>query len=89
MLPCSACCPRPAPLPPPDAHQSIRGPQVTPLEVALAALAPDAAAAAAALLRAEGVTTAHLRSGAVTDADLEKAGLAANARAAIAAWRTP
>ncbi len=54
---------------------------------ALAGLDPDAAAAAAAVLRAEGVTAAQLRSGAVTDADLEGAGLAADARAAIAAWR--
>ncbi len=89
LLPCSACCPRPAPLPPRRASTHQRGgPQETPLEAALAALAPDAAAAAAALLRAEGVTTAQLRSGAVTDADLEEAGLAADARAAIAAWRT-
>ena len=57
------------------------------LESALAGLAPDAAAAAAALLRAECVSAAQLRSGEVTDADLAEAGLAADARAAIAAWR--
>ncbi len=57
------------------------------LEAALSALAPDAAATALALLQAEGVTAGQLRGGAVTDADLEGAGLAADARAAIAAWR--
>ncbi len=57
------------------------------LEDALAALSPDAAAAASAVLRAESVTAAQLRSGVVTDADLEEAGLSADARAAIAAWR--
>ncbi len=62
-------------------------PQETSLEEALAGLAPDAAVIAAALLRAEGVTAAQLRSGDVTDTDLEEAGLAADARAAIAAWR--
>ena len=50
--------------------------------------APDAAAAAAALLQAEEVTAGQLRDGDVTDADLEEAGLAADAIAAIAAWRT-
>ncbi len=39
------------------------------------------------MLHAEGVTAAQLRSGAVTDADLEEAGLADDARAAVAAWR--
>jgi hypothetical protein len=58
------------------------------LEAALAALAPDAAAAAAAALRGEGVTAAQLSSGTVTDAELEEVGLSADARAAIATWRT-
>jgi hypothetical protein len=62
-------------------------PQEATLESALAGLAPDAAAAAAALLRAEGVTAEQLRAGSVTDADLGEAGLAPDARAAIAAWR--
>ncbi len=62
-------------------------PQEPTLEGALAGLPPDAADAAAAALRREGVTAAQLRSGAVTDADLEEAGLAADARAAIAAWQ--
>ncbi len=58
------------------------------LEAALAPLAPDAAAAAAAWrLRAEEVTAEQLRAGAVTDADLAEAGLTADARAAITAWR--
>ncbi len=64
----------------------LQAPEPT-LEAALAALAPDAAAAAAAALRGEGVTAAQLRSGAVTDAELEEVGLSADARAAIAAWR--
>jgi hypothetical protein len=61
-------------------------PELT-IEDALAALAPEAAAAAAATLLAEGVTVAQLRRGAVTDEDLEEVGLSAEARTAIAAWR--
>jgi hypothetical protein len=57
------------------------------LESAPAALAPDAAAAATAALRAEGGTAAQLRAGAVTHVDLEGACLSADARAAVAAWR--
>jgi hypothetical protein len=80
-------------IPPP--HPLIRGaassppdpPQQHTLEEALAALAPAAAAAAAALLRAEEVSVEQLRDGIVSDTDLEEAGLAADARAAIAAWR--
>ncbi len=64
----------------------LQAPEPT-LEAALAALAPDAAAAAAAALRGEGITAAQLRSGTVTDAELEEVGLSADARAAIAAWR--
>ncbi len=50
-------------------------------------LAPDAAATAAVLLRAERVMAEQLLCGDITDADLEEVGLAADARAAIAAWR--
>ncbi len=57
------------------------------IEDALAALSPDAAAAGAALLRAEGVTAEQLRAGAVTEADLAEVGLPADARAAVTAWR--
>jgi hypothetical protein len=57
----------------------------------MAALSPLSSRAlyeeVAELLRAEGVTAAQLRGGAVTDADLEEAGLSADARAAIAEWR--
>ncbi len=55
--------------------------------MALTGLTLDAAAAAAALLRAEYVSAEQLLNGSVTDADLEGAGLAPDARAAIAAWR--
>ena len=63
-------------------------PQDQSLEDALAGLTSEAAASAAALLRAEGVLVSQLRSGSVTDEDLEEVGLSADARAAIAAWRS-
>jgi hypothetical protein len=78
---------RPCPAQAVRQHNPPPSSQEVTLESALAALAPDAAAAAAALLRAEGVTVAQLRAGAVTDADLEEAGLAPDARASIATWR--
>ena len=56
-----------------------------PIQGALSGLASDAAAAAAAVLRADGVAAAQLRSGSVTDADLEEVGLSADARASIGA----
>ena len=62
-------------------------PQAPRLEDALAALAPDAAAAALAVLRAEEVTAEQLRCGDVTDAELAEAGLGPDALSAIAAWR--
>ncbi len=57
------------------------------IDGSLAALDPESAAAAAALLRAEGVTAKQLRSGAVTDAELADIGVSDAARRAITAWR--